>query len=128
MKKKVYLLYNSLMRISIRMNMYFSLLKTTTRDLERLREIDNVFLYLQGKTRVHKMKYFYDLLNNAEHIIWHGLYLQPNMCIFKFFTKFLKKSIWVGKGTDLFGWGRDIKTVKGITRIKIKFIIISAKE
>ena len=102
-------------------HVFFSLLKTTTRDLERLREIDNVFLYLQGKTRVHKMKYFYDLLNNAEHIIWHGLYLQPKHVYFlSFFTKFLKKSIWVGKGTDLFGWGRDIKTVKGITRIKNK--------
>ena len=102
-------------------HVFFSLQKTQIRDLDRLRAIDNVLLYLQGKTRIHKMKYFYDLLNNAEHIIWHGLYLQPKHVYFlSFFKKFLSKSIWVARGTDLFGWGRDVKNAKGLTKIKNK--------
>lgn len=102
-------------------HVFFSLNKTQVRELDRLREIDNVLLYLQGRTRIHKVKYFYDLLNNAEHIIWHGLYLAPKHVYFlSFFKKFLKKSIWVAKGTDLFGWGRDVTKVKGFKKIKNK--------
>lgn len=79
---------------------------------EDLFAYNNVY-QMQGNGTIGKIKHFYRHLNKAENIVWHGfLYPTRFMGFLYVFRKFLKKSIWVMWGIDLYNWKREEKGIK----------------
>lgn len=72
-----------------------------------------VIVLKNSKNKLEKIKNFYNDLSNYDCIIWHGLVLSPKFALFLFiFRKFLKKSVWVMWGIDLYAWKRKPDSIK----------------
>lgn len=67
----------------------------------------NVIELDEGNSKLEKIYHFYKDLNNYDYIIWHGLVLTPKFVVFlNLMRRFLKKSIWVMWGIDLYEFNR----------------------
>lgn len=73
----------------------------------------NVFELDEGTSKITKIKNFYNDLNKYDYIIWHGLVLSPKFALFLNIARwFLKKSIWVMWGIDLYSFRRERNGIK----------------
>ena len=73
----------------------------------------NVIELNEGRNKLEKIRNFYNDMQQYDYIIWHGLILSPKFAFFLyFFRKFLKKSIWVMWGIDLYSFKRNNKGFK----------------
>lgn len=80
----------------------------------------NVYSLNEGNSKIDKIKNFYFDLNKYDYIIWHGLVISTKFSCFLFLMrKFLKKSIWVIWGMDLYEWKRKPNSLKNIFINKI---------
>lgn len=79
---------------------------------ESLFEYKNVY-QMNGRGTIEKIFDFYKHLNEAEQIVWHGFLYPTRFMIFLYvFRKFLKKSIWIMWGIDLYNWKREENSIK----------------
>lgn len=63
-------------------------------------------------SKISKLK---KLFNEYDYIIWHGLYLSGKFYFyFFFFSRYLKKFIWISQGTDLYNWKRKNNNFRNI--------------
>lgn len=87
----------------------------------KLYEFPDLMFMPKNKSRLGKIKYFYDLLNRSEHIIFHSLYFTSyKFTLFLFvFRKFLKKAVWVEWGADLYSWKFPETSLKNRLKNKI---------
>ena len=91
---------------------FFYLIRKCPESEKSLFTYGNVF-EMQGQTRFQKMKDFYQTLEQADTIIWHGFMYPPRFSLFLYvFQKFLKKSVWLMWGIDLYNWKRPGKDLK----------------
>ena len=66
---------------------------------------DENMLHMSGDNRIEKMKDVKSHCEQADIIIWHGFLYPFRMMLFLYgYRKFLKKSIWVMWGIDLYNW------------------------
>ena len=69
---------------------------------------DNIFMPEEcpWPRRLRRLLFFYRTLSSAEILVWHSLFFttQKYMWFLFFFQKFLKKSVWVEWGADLYVW------------------------
>lgn len=73
----------------------------------------NVVELKEGRNKLEKIKNFYSDIQHCNYIIWHGLVLSSKFAIFLYFFRvFLKKSIWVMWGIDLYSFKRSNKGLK----------------
>ena len=72
----------------------------------KLEEFPELDFIPEDAGRPQRLLYFYRRLNEADVIIWHSLYFTtPKYVHFMyFFRKFLKKSVWIEWGADLYLW------------------------
>ena len=92
---------------------FFYFIRKCPKSESALFEYGNVF-QMQGNTRYQKIKDFYQTLEQADTIIWHGFMHPTRFSLFLYvFRKFLKKSVWLMWGIDLYNWKRNGKGVKG---------------
>lgn len=63
---------------------------------------------MTGDGKLAKAKHLYHALNNADIVLWHGLIYPGRFMLFLAANpNFLKKSVWVMWGIDLYNWKRD---------------------
>ncbi|KJJ65612.1 TDP-N-acetylfucosamine:lipid II N-acetylfucosaminyltransferase [Clostridium sp. FS41] len=73
---------------------------------------DNV-QQMSGNSKWEKMKHLYTALNQADLVFWHGFIYPGRFMLFLFGNpKFLKKSVWVAWGIDLYNWKRTDKGLR----------------
>lgn len=97
---------------------------------ERLMRYSNVNLFLVGQTKLKRIRYMYNRLKKAEHVIWHGFYAgygKPildvrELLLVSAFPELLKKTTWVGWGSDIYDWRADLSKLKGLTHMKAKVL------
>lgn len=84
----------------------------------KLEEFEGLMFIPEQASRLERMRFFYRQLEQADVIIWHSLFFttQKYLYFLALFTKFLKKSVWIEWGADLYLWKYDENTLKG--RIK----------
>lgn len=81
---------------------------------------DNIFMpggnYITRK--VKSVLFFYRMLASAKNIVWHSLFFgtQRYIWLIYFYRRFLKKSIWIEWGADLYNWTFPNNTLRN--RIK----------
>lgn len=75
----------------------------------------NVHSLNEGNSKFEKIRNFYNDLKKYDYIIWHGLVISTKFSCFLFFMKrFLKNSIWVIWGMDLYEWKRKPNSIKNM--------------
>lgn len=80
---------------------------------QSLFDYKNIIELKEGASKFDKIKNFYFDLKKYDFIVWHGLVLSPKFAVFLFFIRsFLKKSIWIMWGIDLYEWKRNPKSIK----------------
>jgi len=90
--------------------------RTSILTCDKLMRFKNVNLFLVGKTRFQRLRYFYRQMKLAQHIVWHGFYVGygnpilrlSELVMVSLFPRFLDKMTWVGWGADLYGWKADV--------------------
>lgn len=91
---------------------FFYFIRQCPKSENALFKYGNVF-QMQGDTRYQKIKDFYRTLEQADTIIWHGFMHPTRFSLFLYvFRKFLKKSVWLMWGIDLYNWKRSGKGIK----------------
>jgi len=77
---------------------------------------------VQGNTLKEKYLSIYHELNAADVIIWHGLIFGTKRILFLYLhKKFLKKSVWIMRGLDLYNWKQEEKNIKSFIKNKINY-------
>lgn len=84
----------------------------------KLEEFPGLMFVPENAGRLKRILFFARELQQADVIIWHSLFFttQKYLYFLAFFTKYLKKSVWIEWGADLYLWKYDENTLKG--RIK----------
>lgn len=72
------------------------------------------FEYLPAKGRLKKIACLYKRMADADKIIFHSLIFNSNkfLLFFAVLKKFLKKSVWIEWGGDLYNWKREETDLK----------------
>ena len=92
----------------------------------------NVVELENGKNKLHKILNFYKDLSKYDYIFWHGLVISPKFSFFLYcFRQFLRKSIWVVWGIDLYSFNRNsgslkdraINYINKAIRAKMRYIV-----
>lgn len=75
-----------------------------------------------GNGPFERMRCLYREMKNADAIIWHGITFGAKRALFlSLFRSFLKKSIWVVYGIDLYNWKKDGRGLKTLLTNKINY-------
>lgn len=94
-------------------NHTFYIIGNIAKTEEVLFEYKNVIKLDKGKNIFEKIRNLYNDFNKYDVLIWHGLVITPKITLFLFFyRKFIKKSVWVMWGIDLYSWKRNQKEIK----------------
>lgn len=89
--------------------------KNATERFPKLKEFDDLYFIPHTGGKIKRIFYFYKLLSNHDLIVWHSLYFTTfkYMLFIYAFKKFLKKSVWIEWGADLYLWKYKNHTIKG---------------
>lgn len=81
----------------------------------KLNEFENLeFVPKKNVNKIQRVLGFYKKLQEADVIIWHSLFFTTKKYILflYFFRKFLKKSVWIEWGADLYLWRVEKRGLK----------------
>ena len=67
---------------------------------------------MEGKSRLDKIKHFNNMAKQADYIVWHAMTYSTKHVLFFSLPRFLKKSVWVMWGIDLYNWEKPQKGFK----------------
>lgn len=91
----------------------FYIIGNMAKSEESLFQYQNVIKLNKGKNIIEKTKNLYNDFSKYDVLIWHGLVVSPKIALFLFINrKFLKKSVWVMWGIDLYLLKRAAKGLK----------------
>ena len=72
----------------------------------KLNEFPNLIFIPDRGGKIKRILFFFSLLKNADHIIWHSLFFTTRKYLYflYFFKSLQKKSTWIEWGADLYSW------------------------
>ena len=78
----------------------------------KLKEFDDNLFLPSDCSKFGRFLFVYRLFSQADVIIWHSLYFATQKFVYflYIFRKFLKKSVWIEWGADLYLWRINSKT------------------
>lgn len=84
----------------------------------KLEEFPALLFIPEESGRLGRIRFFQKQLDEADVVIWHSLYFTTQKYLYFLYVnrKYLKKSVWIEWGADLYLWQYDAGSLKG--RIK----------
>lgn len=91
----------------------------------KLNEFPGLLFIPQKASRLQRIMFFINQLQQADIIIWHSLYFTTQKYIYFLyaFRKFLKKSVWIEWGADLYLWEYSNHSLKGRLKNHINGVV-----
>ncbi|NFH91444.1 hypothetical protein FDA33_14760 [Clostridium botulinum] len=106
--------YVSMIRENFNMEEHtFMFFEKCTKADEVLFEYGNVEYLCESNKWIDKYKAMYKMYKKYDYVIWHGfLYGGKYMIFLLVFQLYLKKTIWIMRGIDLYNWKHKNKSLK----------------
>ena len=91
----------------------------------KLNQFPGLIFIPEKASRLKRVLFFYKQLQEADVIIWHSLFFTTQKYVYFLyaFRKFLKKSVWIEWGADLYVWEYSNRSIKGRIRNHINGVI-----